>query len=56
MSTRKAGRKPLKGESREVYERWEAELKPKGFGLSAKILDFPNGFPGDAGLYLNWGR
>lgn len=46
----------LQGEPRELYERWEKELKPQGFHLSAKILDFPDGFPGNAGLFLTWQR
>ena len=45
----------LRGEAKELHERWEQDLKPQGFRLTAKILDFPDGFPGDAGLYLNWG-
>jgi hypothetical protein len=45
----------LRGEPRELYERWEQDLKPQGFRLTAKILDFPDGFPGDAGLFLVWG-
>lgn len=44
----------LRGEPAEIYLRWESELKPKGFHLSAQILDFPNGFPGDVGLFLSW--
>ncbi len=44
----------LRGEPKELYERWEADLKPRGFRLTAKILDFPDGFPGDAGLFLTW--
>jgi hypothetical protein len=46
----------LRGEPRELYERWEKDLKSQGFRLTAKILDFPDGFPGDAGLYLTWGQ
>lgn len=46
----------LRGEPHEMYERWKAELKPQEFGLTAKILDFPDGFPGDAGLFLTWNR
>jgi len=46
----------LRGEARELYERWEKELKPQRFHLTAKILDFPEGFPGDAGLFLTWGK
>ena len=45
----------LRGEAREIYDRFEKDLKPQGFRLTAKILDFPNGFPGDAGLFLGWG-
>ena len=48
--------KSLRGEARELYERWKKLLKPQGFHLTAKILDFPDGFPGDAGLYLTWSR
>ena len=45
----------LRGEAKELYDRWESDLKPQGFRLTAKIIDFPEGFPGDAGLYLTWG-
>lgn len=45
----------LIGEAADVFERWQKDLKPQGFGLTAQILDFPNGFPGDAGLTLRWG-
>lgn len=48
--------KSLRGEAEELYQRWEKELKPKGFHLTAKILDFPDGFPGDAGLFLTWDK
>jgi len=44
----------LRGEPQELYKRWEKELKSQGFHLTAKILDFPEGFPGDAGLFLSW--
>lgn len=45
----------LRGEAAEIYLRWERELKPRGFHLSARVLDFPGGFPGDIGLVLSWG-
>jgi len=45
----------LKGEAAEVYLRWERDLRPHGFHLSARVLDFPRGMPGDIGLFLNWG-
>jgi CBS domain-containing protein len=44
----------LRGEAAEVYLRWERDLKPNGFRLGARILDFPGGMPGDIGLFLIW--
>jgi CBS domain-containing protein len=46
----------LRGEAAEVYLRWEGELKPRGFRLTARVLDFPGGKPGDIGLFLAWGE
>jgi hypothetical protein len=45
----------LRGEAAEFYARWERELKPAGFGLTAQILDYPGGKPGNIGLFLTWG-
>lgn len=45
----------LRGEAAEVYLRWLAELQPKGFHLTARVLEFPGGIPGDIGLFLSWG-
>jgi hypothetical protein len=42
----------LRGEAAELYLRWERDLKPLGFGLSARVLDFPGGKPGDIGLFM----
>jgi CBS domain-containing protein len=44
----------LRGEAAEIYLRWERDLKPNGFGLAGRILDFPGGMPGDVGLFLTW--
>lgn len=44
----------LRGEAAEIYLRWERDLKPGGFRLTARVLDFPGGFPGDIGLFLVW--
>jgi CBS domain-containing protein len=44
----------LRGEAAEMYLRWERELKPRGFHLSARVLEFPHGMPGDVGLFLGW--
>ena len=48
--------KTLRGEAAEIYLRWERELKPRGFHLSARVLDFPGGMPGDIGLFIVWGE
>jgi CBS domain-containing protein len=45
----------LRGEAAELYLRWERDLKPRGFHLAARVLDFPHGMPGDIGLFLVWG-
>jgi CBS domain-containing protein len=46
----------LRGKAAEVYLRWKQELKPHGFNLAARVLEFPNGVPGDIGLFLEWGE
>lgn len=46
--------KSLRGEAAEIYLRWERELKPRGFHLTARVLDYPDGMPGDIGLFLGW--
>ncbi len=45
----------LRGEAAELYDRWERALRPGGFGLEARIMDYPGGKPGDVGLFLVWG-
>ena len=46
----------LRGEAAEIYLRWERDLKPHDFRLSARVLDFPDRMPGDIGLLLTWGE
>ena len=45
----------LRGEAAELYLRWKRDLRPHGFHLVARVLDFPGGMPGDIGLSLVWG-
>jgi CBS domain-containing protein len=45
----------LRGEAAEIYLRWERDLKHSGFSVSAHVLEFPDGKPGDIGLFLVWG-
>ena len=46
----------LRGAAAEVYLRWQRELKPHGFHLTASVLEFPDGMLGDIGLFLAWGE
>jgi CBS domain-containing protein len=44
----------LRGEAAELYLRFDREIKPHGFELAARVLDYPGGIPGDIGLFLTW--
>jgi len=44
----------LRGDAAEIYLRWERDLKSRGFHLAARVLEFPDGVPGDIGLFLIW--
>ncbi|MBG0793489.1 CBS domain-containing protein [Methylocystis sp. H62] len=44
----------LRGEPADVFQRWRNELHPRGFRIAAQIVDFPEGLPGDAALFLMW--
>jgi CBS domain-containing protein len=46
----------LRGEPADVFKRWRNELQPRGFKMAAQIVDFPEGLPGDAALFLIWGK
>jgi CBS domain-containing protein len=46
----------LRGMAADIYLRWKAELRPHGFSLTARVVDFPDGIPGDIGLFLNWAK
>jgi hypothetical protein len=37
-----------------VYDYWKQNLKPGGFGFSARIINYPGGKPGDVGLFFTW--
>jgi hypothetical protein len=45
----------LTGRPRQAYLTWKEKLQPLGYRLTAQIVDWPNGVPGDVGLYLAWG-
>ena len=44
----------LSGFAARAYQYYEKELKPRGFKLSASIIDYPGGKPGDVGFFLSW--
>ena len=46
----------LTGRPRQAYEFWRDKLKPAGYGLSATIVEWPGGLPGDVGFFLKWGQ
>ncbi len=45
----------LRGEAAEFHARWERDLKPAGFGLAARVVDYETqGTPGNVVLVLVW--
>jgi hypothetical protein len=44
----------LRGETADIYRRWDTVLRPHGFHIAAQVLTFPGGKPGDVGLFLRW--
>ncbi|HEX2525167.1 MAG TPA: hypothetical protein VHL31_02555 [Geminicoccus sp.] len=44
----------LQGKAKIAMEFYQEHLKPLGYTMRAEILSFPNGMPGDVGLYLCW--
>ncbi|MEZ5833910.1 MAG: hypothetical protein R3D05_22290 [Dongiaceae bacterium] len=44
----------LEGFAKKAYDFYMKELKPLGFRLSAQIMDYPGGMPGNVGIYLHW--
>lgn len=45
----------LIGRPLQAFEFWRDHLEPQGYGLKAMIVDWPQGVPGDIGLFLTWG-
>jgi hypothetical protein len=44
----------LIGRPRQAYLLWKEKLQLLGYQLKAMIVDWPDGVPGDIGLYLAW--
>ena len=45
----------LTGRPRQAYELWQSHLRDAGFRLTAMIIEWPGGLPGDVGFFLKWG-
>ena len=46
----------LTGRPRQFYEIWRDHLKEADFQLKTMVIDWPDGMPGDIGMYLSWKR
>ena len=44
----------LEGFAKRAYEYYQRELRPLGYKLHAEIISWPEGMPGDVGLFLRW--
>lgn len=44
----------LTGRPRQAYEIWRDKLRPAGYKLKAMIIEWPQGLPGDVGMFLSW--
>ncbi|MBX6370028.1 MAG: hypothetical protein IRZ04_18760 [Rhodospirillales bacterium] len=46
--------KTLEGFARRAFEFYDQHLRQHGYKLRAQVLEFPDGKPGDVGLFLCW--
>lgn len=44
----------LVGVPAQIVKVWREHLKPLGYRLSAHVIDYPKGIPGDIGLFCGW--
>jgi len=44
----------LVGVPLQLLQVWQEHLKPLGFRMSAEVLDYPGGMPGDVRLFRRW--
>jgi hypothetical protein len=40
--------------ARPVFEYWKRNLEPGGFHFTARVINYPDGKPGDVGLFFSW--
>jgi hypothetical protein len=53
-ATRLYSPESLTGFTKRRYKFWHKEPEPHGYKLRAQIMDFPDGVPGDVGMFLKW--
>jgi hypothetical protein len=46
----------LLGRPQQAYQLWRDRLRSQGYGLKAMIVEWPDGMPGDVGLFLTWNK
>jgi hypothetical protein len=44
----------LTGLPKELHQFWQKHLAPLGYKIHMRIVDWPNGMPGDVGITLSW--
>ena len=44
----------LEGQALRAYQWYEEHLRPAGYKVRAQILNYPDGIPGDVGLFIVW--
>jgi hypothetical protein len=44
----------LEGFAKRAYELYQRELKPLGFKLTAQVVSYEGGVPGNIAMYLKW--
>lgn len=45
----------LTGIPKEIFEFWRRQLQSRGYHIRYEIIDYPNGMPGDVGVFVSWG-
>lgn len=44
----------LPGAAKRVHEFWHDDLQPRGFRFFARVISYPDGMPGDVGVFFSW--
>lgn len=44
----------LPGAFQDVYRWWESKLQSGGFGFAARVISYPDGMPGEVGIFITW--